>query len=201
MLTSTVTATAPASPASTYVAAPPGLAVMGNERMYQPQPSNITGQDMLRSLNPLQHLPGVGMIYRAVTGDTIPAPLAILGSIAVGAAPAGPIGIIGTILSSFAQELMRLGPAVPGHTLLATDYPATSDGPVPQNSVTAPGITYADGTTGSVTWEAGKLTNFDLTLSGSANGADSGSDGSSHDAAIAAYNRAVSAFGGLGNVQ
>jgi len=169
---------------------------MGFERQYQPQPGTINSRDMLHALNPLQYVPGVGMIYRAATGDSLPAPLAILGSVAVGAATAGPIGIAGTLLFSFAQELMRMGPAVPGHTLLATDYPATSDGPIPQKSVTAPGITYADGTTGSATWEAGKLTNFDMTQP-AATGADSGSDAATHDAALAAYNRVCMAFGGL----
>jgi len=37
-------------------------------------------KDVLRALNPLQHVPVVGTIYRAVTGDTIPAPLRILGA-------------------------------------------------------------------------------------------------------------------------
>jgi hypothetical protein len=183
---------------SGYVTSPPGLAIMGFERQYQPQPGVITKDDLVHAMNPLQHVPVVGIIYRAISGDTLPAPLAILGSVAVGAATLGPIGIAGTAMISFVTELLHLGPAVPGHTLLAADNPATADGPVPQQSAKAPGITYADGSTGSATWEAGRLTCFDVTLNQSAeNSSDSSSETANRDLALAAYNRLVKAFGGL----
>ena len=57
-------------------------------------------------LNPLQHLPVVGMIYRAATGDEIPPAAKIAGSALFG----GPIGVIGTVLGCLLEEVMRIGP-------------------------------------------------------------------------------------------
>ena len=62
------------------------------------------------ALNPLQHLPVVGMLYRQATGQTLPAPLSIMGSVATGAIFGGPIGIAGSIALNLALELFRLGP-------------------------------------------------------------------------------------------
>ncbi len=63
-------------------------------------------KDVLKALTPLQHIPVVGTIYRAVTGDTIPAPLRILGAGIFG----GPIGILGAALMSFAEALFSMAP-------------------------------------------------------------------------------------------
>ncbi len=38
-------------------------------------PKGLTFSEILSDLNPLQYLPVVGTIYRAVTGDTVPKPL------------------------------------------------------------------------------------------------------------------------------
>ena len=94
------------------------------------------------ALNPLQHLPLVGMLYRQITGDTLPAPLSILGSVAVGAVLGGPIGIAGSIAFNLAAELFRMGPD--------TSRPAVPEGmdgagaeagmrPVSPGSITRPG--------------------------------------------------------------
>ncbi len=94
------------------------------------------------ALNPLQHLPVVGMLYRQATGDSLPAPLSILGSVALGAIFGGPIGIAGSVALNFVQELVRMGPD--------TSRPAVPEGmdvtgseaamrPVSPGSVTEPG--------------------------------------------------------------
>ena len=62
------------------------------------------------ALNPLQYVPVVGMIYRQATGETVPPMMSIAGSVATGAMFGGPIGIIGSVLMNFAQELFRIGP-------------------------------------------------------------------------------------------
>ena len=49
--------------------------------------------DVLSCLNPLQYLPVVGTIYRAVTGDTIPAPVREVGSLVVSGLTGGPVGV------------------------------------------------------------------------------------------------------------
>ena len=55
------------------------------------RPMTITHDELMRSLNPLQHLPVVGMVYRVATGETIPTPLRVLGAGIVG----GPLGALG----------------------------------------------------------------------------------------------------------
>jgi len=42
-----------------------------SEETAAPVASNASFDQVLAALNPLHHLPGVGMIYRAVTGETV----------------------------------------------------------------------------------------------------------------------------------
>jgi hypothetical protein len=71
-----------------------------------PQPVQYTFKQVLSALNPLQHVPVVGRIYRAATGDDIPAPLKILGAGILG----GPLGILGAAFMEMASEVIRMGP-------------------------------------------------------------------------------------------
>ena len=57
--------------------------------------------DFLDLINPLQHIPIVGMIYRAITGDEIGAPARILGGMLFG----GPIGFIASIFDAIVAEV------------------------------------------------------------------------------------------------
>src|SRR3954464_14707337 len=66
----------------------------------------VSKQEMLHSLNPLQYVPVVGMIYRAATGETIPTPMRVLGAGITG----GGIGMIGAAFMSLLEELIRMGP-------------------------------------------------------------------------------------------
>ena len=49
--------------------------------------------EVLSCLNPLQYVPVVGTIYRAITGDTIPAPVREVGSLVFSGLTSGPVGI------------------------------------------------------------------------------------------------------------
>ncbi len=49
--------------------------------------------EFLSCLNPLQYVPVVGTIYRAVTGDTIPAPVRAVGALVFSGLTSGPVGI------------------------------------------------------------------------------------------------------------
>ncbi len=49
--------------------------------------------EFLSCLNPLQYVPVVGTIYRAVTGDTIPAPVRAVGALVFSGMTSGPVGI------------------------------------------------------------------------------------------------------------
>ena len=87
-------------------ATPPDGAGPIGENGAWPQPLAVTKDDVLRGLNPLQHLPGVGMIYRAATGETIPTTMRVAGAGIIG----GPLGIIGAAFMSLLEELIRMGP-------------------------------------------------------------------------------------------
>ncbi|WP_191083540.1 hypothetical protein [Roseococcus microcysteis] len=79
--TPAATAPAPTAPAD---GGPP----LGPDE-YAPIPGEMTFRQFLQGLNPLHHLPGVGMIYRAVTGAEIHPVMRVLGGAAF-----GPIGMI-----------------------------------------------------------------------------------------------------------
>ena len=67
-------------------------------------------RDILSALNPLQYVPVVGTIYRAVTGDTIPEGLRIIGSLTVGVALSGPIGLVTGIGAIIAEKATGIDP-------------------------------------------------------------------------------------------
>ena len=69
----------------------------------------MTFTDVLRALNPLQHLPVIGTIYRAVTGDTIQPGMRIAGSALGGLLTGGPLGVLGTVAGCFLEEFWRMG--------------------------------------------------------------------------------------------
>ena len=56
--------------------------------------------DFLDLINPLQHIPVVGTIYRALTGDEISAPASIFGGFLFG----GPIGFVAAIANAIFEE-------------------------------------------------------------------------------------------------
>ena len=74
-----------------------------------PGPLDFTPQEASNAANPLQYVPVVGMLYRQATGETIPPPMQIAGSIASGAVLGGPAGVLGAVLLNFVLELGRLG--------------------------------------------------------------------------------------------
>jgi microcompartment protein CcmL/EutN len=76
-------------------------------------------KDVLDTVNPLQQLPGVGMLYRAGTGDTI-SPAA---KIAGGALFGGPIGAIIGAVDAIVE--MASGASVSDHVIAAATAPAS----------------------------------------------------------------------------
>ena len=95
----------PASRLFGYATPPDGAGPIGPDG-YWPQPIDVPFSDVLKALNPLHHLPGIGTIYRAVSGETIPAPLRILGAGIFG----GPLGILGAGIMNLAAEIFTMGP-------------------------------------------------------------------------------------------
>lgn len=95
----------PASRLFGWATPPDGAGPIGPDGAW-PVPVAGTFDDVLRGLNPLHHLPGVGLIYRAVTGETIPTTMRVLGAGLIG----GPLGMLGAGLLGIVMELIRMGP-------------------------------------------------------------------------------------------
>jgi hypothetical protein len=66
--------------------------------------------DFLSAINPLQYLPVVGTIYRAVTGDVIPEALREAGSLLVSGLMGGPIGLGINIVTTLAEKASGIDP-------------------------------------------------------------------------------------------
>ena len=65
-----------------------------------PIAGHVTFDEALRALNPLHHIPVVGTIYRAATGETIQPAFRVLGGFVTG----GPIGAITAAISALIEE-------------------------------------------------------------------------------------------------
>jgi len=89
---------APSAPGGTgRIGTPPPV----GEGQYEPMPGTMSFADFLSGLNPLQHLPVVGTIYRAITGDVPPAAMRVAGAFLLG----GPVGAIATAVGTAAEEI------------------------------------------------------------------------------------------------
>lgn len=71
---------------------------------YEPMPSTMSFGEFLSGLNPLQHIPVVGTIYRAITGDVPPAVMRVAGGFLLG----GPVGAIGSAIGAAAEEVFGM---------------------------------------------------------------------------------------------
>lgn len=84
---------------------PDGAGLIGENGVW-PQPLQVSRQEVLNGLNPLQHLPVVGMIYRAATGEQIPSTMRVAGAGILG----GPLGMLGAAFMGLLETLISLGP-------------------------------------------------------------------------------------------
>ncbi len=83
----------------------------------QSQPSFF--HRLLSELNPLQYVPVVGTIYRALTGDTIPETACLAGSLVVSGLTGGPIGLVINLGTTALEKLTGIDPETIGTHLLA----------------------------------------------------------------------------------
>jgi hypothetical protein len=74
--------------------------------------------DLLSAMNPLQYLPVVGTIYRALTGDVIPEALRRAGSLVVSGLLGGPVGLIVSIAETIAEKITGIDP----ETIVAAQF-------------------------------------------------------------------------------
>ncbi|HTB47262.1 MAG TPA: hypothetical protein VK741_26830 [Acetobacteraceae bacterium] len=104
-----------------------------------PEDHHVAFHDVLSALNPLQYLPVIGTIYRAVTGDQIPEAVRRIGSLVVSGLLGGPIGVAVNLAVMVAEKLTGVDLDQTGQKLLAgsapaarpADNPAPASGPVP----------------------------------------------------------------------
>jgi hypothetical protein len=128
MVTSGVQATSTNPP----TAAQPAKAVAKDNRSYG-------FHDLLSAMNPLQYLPVVGTLYRAITGDVIPEALRRIGSLVVSRLLGGPIGLVGSIAATIAEKVTDIdleavvaaqfkatSPAAAAHAEIPSDAPASA---------------------------------------------------------------------------
>ena len=74
---------------------------------------------LLSELNPLQYVPVVGTIYRAVTGDTIPESARFAGSLVVSGLTGGPVGLALNVGATMLEHLLGIDPERIGDQVLA----------------------------------------------------------------------------------
>ena len=80
---------------------------------------HMTFRQVLSVLNPLQYLPVIGTIYRAITGDQIPEVVRDIGSVVVGALTGGPIGAAISAGIAVAEKVTGIDFDKIGQTMLA----------------------------------------------------------------------------------
>jgi hypothetical protein len=85
-----------------------------------PASAPFSFHELLSELNPLQYLPVIGTIYRAVTGDTIPEPVRVAGSMVVSGLTGGPIGVAVNVALLGIEKATGFDPEKIGHQLLAS---------------------------------------------------------------------------------
>jgi hypothetical protein len=79
----------------------------------------LTFHELLADLNPLQHIPVIGTIYRAITGDEIPEAARNLGSLAVSGIMGGPLGLASNLAFLALRKLTGIDIDRIGQDLLA----------------------------------------------------------------------------------
>ena len=95
----------PASRLFGYATPPDGAGPIGPDQLW-PTAVDVSREDVVRGLNPLHHIPIVGMIYRAATGETLPATMRVLGAGLIG----GPLGALGAGFMGLIEGLLSMKP-------------------------------------------------------------------------------------------
>ncbi len=94
---------------------------------------HLSFHEVLSELNPLQYLPVIGTIYRAITGDQIPETVRRIGSLVVSGLLGGPIGVVINVAVMVAEKITGINLDRTGQVLLAGNgyagHPATNAAP------------------------------------------------------------------------
>ena len=82
-------------------------------------PHHSAFREFLSELNPLQYIPVIGTLYRAVTGDTIPEAARTAGSLVVSFLTGGPIGVALNVGALAVEKATGIDPEKIGQRALA----------------------------------------------------------------------------------
>src|SRR5258708_9414326 len=116
----------PTNAAAATVAAPPKVDLTDLADPTKVPSQSLSFHDLLSSINPLQHIPIVGTIYRAITGDAPPPPaVRVIGGILLG----GPVGLVTSVANAILEQAS--GKDLGDHALamLGLDHGSTADEP------------------------------------------------------------------------
>lgn len=125
-------------------------------------------RELVSELNPLQYLPVIGPLYRAVTGDTIPESARTVGSVVVSGLLGGPIGIATSLGFLAVEKLTGIDPEKIGHDVAASLGIGSHEGGTlaavtAAQSAAAPTESSAASGLGSVAWSQAQLTAYGVT--------------------------------------
>jgi hypothetical protein len=95
-----VTSIAAPGPAAASTAAPASAGIIDIGDPTKMPDHSVSFSDVLSTLNPLQYIPVVGTIYRAITGDSAPEAAQVL----VGTLVGGPFGLIASAASAMVEQ-------------------------------------------------------------------------------------------------
>jgi hypothetical protein len=122
----------------------------------------MTFHELLSDLNPLQYVPVVGTIYRAITGDVAPEPLREGGSLVISALVGGPLGVATNLVMLGLEKLTGIDPEQIGQRMLASigvgkhHDGAPADAPAPGGQDATPTIAAVDSVP-AAPWTAAQL--------------------------------------------
>jgi hypothetical protein len=139
-------------------------------------------REFLSELNPLQYIPVIGTIYRAVTGDTIPETAREAGSLVVSGLTGGPVGVAINLGTLAAEKITGIDPEKLGGRVLAgigIGSVSATGTPVPAARIAPAPPTQQHAAIQPKAWSSTQLTAYGVHINASGDlqrGAVSGSD-------------------------
>jgi hypothetical protein len=134
-----------------------------------PAQHHFTFHELLSELNPLQYVPVVGTIYRAVTGDTIPETAREAGSLVVSGLLGGPVGVAMNVAALAIEKITGIDPEKIGHDILVHLGIGGQDSStiaIPAAKPAAALPTPAASVSRPAAWSPSQLTAYGVTMTG-----------------------------------
>ena len=102
------------------IAAPPAAPAAAPTAVTVHAPHHFSFRELLSELNPLQYLPVIGTLYRAITGDRIPEATREAGSLIFSGLTGGPIGVAVNLATEVVEKVTGIDPEKIGTHALAS---------------------------------------------------------------------------------